>query len=382
MIVAHNAASTIVRAVQSALTNSPAPILLVDDFSTDNTANLAQNVAGDRLTIVQPLTHKGVGNARNTALQHLKTPYGIWLDADDEFLPERTALHLEKLQKGSFDLIFDDGVLINGETGAMMHSVSIPDFITQDGKIERQLERNWFPITQCSFNREFAQKIGYDTSFKAAEDYDFMLRALMNGARHGFITEPGYQYYHYPTSLSRALETATDFSHMARMKHSMAAIDRYLSHNNHINAEEKLWTLSLHALDTNDYAQAREHLSTLSQCDGTIAPYPAKAKDLAHFMLGTLSLNQSKPVNALEKLKQLYISWQGAEVSNNIGAAYWQTGKTNSAQKAWQSALTALPGYGDAAANLLLTNTSQNPRITQLPMRPSPSRPYYKIKAV
>lgn len=381
-IVAHNAADTIARAVRSAVANSSAPVLLIDDFSTDGTAALAQKAGSDRLRVVRPTTHKGVGNARKTALDHLETRFGIWLDADDEFLPGRTARHLQKLTETPCDIVFDGGLLIDGTTDTVLHGLSIPDFILSDGKTGRQLERNWLPVTQCSFDCAFARNIGYDPSFKAAEDYDFMLRALLARARHGFIAEPGYKYYHYPTSLSRALETATDFSLTARMKHPKADIDQYLAHDDHLNAAEKLWTASLHTLAANACTQAHTLLAELSECDDPIAPYPARARDLAYFMAGTLHLRLGDPAKGLESLRQVCVSWPGAEVWNNMGAAHWLLADVTAARKAWQSALAALPGYGDANANLQMTAASQAPRITQLPMRPSPTRPYYKIETL
>lgn len=87
IIPAYERASTIERAVASALgqhPRAPAEVLVVDDCSSDATAELAAR-AGAR--VVQHAVNQGAGAARNTALAHASQPWVALLDSDDEWLP-------------------------------------------------------------------------------------------------------------------------------------------------------------------------------------------------------------------------------------------------------------------------------------------------------
>lgn len=377
VIVAHNAEATIARAVLSAVADSKGPILLVDDFSEDDTAHEAAQAGGEQITIVQPREHIGVGNARQTAIEHIKTPFGIWLDADDAFMKGRTERHLSLLQTGSYDLVYDAGVLVDGATNEVMHNLPIPDFILKDGKISRQFERNWLPLTQCSFNTAFAREIGYDTSFKASEDYDFMLRALVASARHGFLSEHGYRYYHYPNSVSRSLKTATNFSDTATAKHANKNVKAHLYCDRTLNDAERLYTQACHALACIDVEAAQACFNELVTNDNHIAPYLAPASATAHFMLGSLYLLQNKPSKGLEHLRLAHAVWQDKEVKNNLAVAMWQTGDHEKAKAIWQEVASQNPSYLDAVLNHAKAEQNGACHITRFPLRPTANRSEY-----
>jgi len=99
VIAARNAAPTIARAIASALQPEVAEILVVDDFSSDNTATIARCAGDARLRIISPSRHQSLGLVRQTALDQLRTPYAVNLDADDELLPGRVARLVAAMEK-------------------------------------------------------------------------------------------------------------------------------------------------------------------------------------------------------------------------------------------------------------------------------------------
>src|SRR5678809_1020905 len=86
LIAARNAATTIGRAVRSACAQGDYSILLIDDHSTDATAEVARREA-PALHVVCPPHHGMLGFTRQFGLEQVRTPYALWLDADDELLP-------------------------------------------------------------------------------------------------------------------------------------------------------------------------------------------------------------------------------------------------------------------------------------------------------
>ena len=91
IIPAYNRADTVAQAVASALAQHPAPpaeVLVVDDGSADDTAEVAER-AGAR--VVRHAVNQRLGAARNTGLSHATQPWIALLDSDDEWLPHHLA---------------------------------------------------------------------------------------------------------------------------------------------------------------------------------------------------------------------------------------------------------------------------------------------------
>ena len=91
VIPAYNRPDMVVRAVRSALGQLPAPpeeIIVVDDCSTDRTAEAAARAGAQ---VVRHELNLGEGAARNTGIAHAREPWVALLDSDDEWLPDLLA---------------------------------------------------------------------------------------------------------------------------------------------------------------------------------------------------------------------------------------------------------------------------------------------------
>jgi len=91
IIPAYNARRFIARALESALAqNVPrSEVLVVDDGSTDGTRDFVESYASRGVRLVCRDTRGGAAAARNTGLQAASGEYIAFLDADDEWLPEK-----------------------------------------------------------------------------------------------------------------------------------------------------------------------------------------------------------------------------------------------------------------------------------------------------
>lgn len=93
IIPAYNAAEFISRAIDSVLaqTHRPDEIIVVDDGSTDATKETVARYGTKIIYIHQP--NAGPGAARNKGIQTATSQFVAFLDADDEWLPDK--LHLQ-----------------------------------------------------------------------------------------------------------------------------------------------------------------------------------------------------------------------------------------------------------------------------------------------
>ena len=103
IIPAYNSANTIVRALQSvvAQTRAPLEIIVVDDASTDNTREVAANFASTSsipLRVITQSSNGGPSAARNTGWDTASGDYIAFLDADDQWHPRKIELQYPVMQ--------------------------------------------------------------------------------------------------------------------------------------------------------------------------------------------------------------------------------------------------------------------------------------------
>src|SRR5262245_10694873 len=86
VIPCYNHAEFLGEAIESvkAQTCAGSDVVVVDDGSTDRSAEVARRYSGVRFLTQR---NQGAGAARNTGLQHVRGEFVVFLDADDRLLP-------------------------------------------------------------------------------------------------------------------------------------------------------------------------------------------------------------------------------------------------------------------------------------------------------
>lgn len=373
-IVAYNAESTIKRAVGSAIACGNYPILLVDDQSTDQTVALAKDLAGKQIRAISTTGPHGVGKARQTALDNIKTPYGIWLDADDEILPGRPEAFADVLRAGA-DLVYGEGVLVAPDGSEL--PLTIPFFLSSNAHMVRNFERNWLPLLHCGFDIAVARSIGFDTSFSCAEDYDFLLRAISANAVINTSSNAGYKHFHSPDSISRNLTKTRRQVKEALKKHPDNVLANLLSQSPLSEAEQ------YHIVASNMLYQDRPK-EALEPCGATLSSnidhilpqYGRPTKWIARFLLASACWQQGLWQQSSDELGTLPYGGDAPEVLNNLGACSKKMSDPESAEQLFKKALELKPSYADAALNLKNLNTDST-FFTSHPFRQHSSRDIY-----
>jgi glycosyltransferase involved in cell wall biosynthesis len=178
IIPTYNRAGIVVRAIESVLqqTFTDFEVIVVDDASTDDTANVISPLADRRVRYVRLPHNGGVATARNRGMEEAQGRYFAFLDSDDEWLPTKLQQQIEVFSRAPFGVgLVYTGVETIGEGGAS--TVSTPEargYVYPD-----LLQRNVIHggASNALIRREAAAIVGgFDASLPAAEDYDFWLR--------------------------------------------------------------------------------------------------------------------------------------------------------------------------------------------------------------
>jgi tetratricopeptide (TPR) repeat protein len=311
----------------------------------------------------------------------LDTPYGVWLDADDQLLPGRLDGMIEALEYSPADIVSDGAELFDGPTGEYRQPLPIPNFLLNRNPVARLFERNYLPAPGAiGFRTDFAKRIGYDPELNGAEDYDFLLRAIGANARVCFLESSGYRLYAYPQSLSRKIENQWQMTGIALSKHSYQDV-RNLYNQAGYDDRIASWGLVSMAMYRSDYRAALEFIAQAEQIivdpsavlepDGPM-PYPEGWR--AAFFKATALLLLNRPKEAHPIFEFLMDGPPSAVVCNNFGVTKWKTGDQDGAERLFEQSIQLFPGYFDAQINL---ESATPNRITTHPLRTGPARMDY-----
>lgn len=385
IIIARNAEDTIERAVQSVMDGGRDwPILLVDDFSDDQTVKRAQELAGEQVRVVRPDQHIGTGNARQTGLDHVETDFAVWLDADDRAHPERMSLCLNALRATKADMVIHSASLKDGKADNKIGKLSIPNFLMTPAGFSWQLERNYSPILCPAFKVNAARKVGFDRSLIACEDYDHFVSMLLMNAKISFLKYDCLDVYAYAGSVSRNLDRHQAQLQKIYQRHSPKQITGYLKQQSCIDGgiseAVHAFILASRAVYAQDYDQAALYADKMDPEDMSVAvPYGRPFAVLKLYILGVCALKRQDFLSAKRWFETCLVK-EGfqADVMNNLGVSYAALGEISEAERAFVNALEIKPEYLDAQMNLKNVQADQQKdwRITSHPLR------FFKTRSV
>ena len=198
VIPTYNRASTISATVQAVLdqTYSDREVIIVDDGSTDNTAEVL-SAFGEAITVIRQ-ENKGITGARNTGIRAAKGDWIALQDSDDHWEPEKLQMQVDDINANpGLDVYLTNARLqrnhIGEEVGAFEYSgfskLLEGGFTVLERPLISQLEYG-IAWAQCALvRREFFFDTGlYDEELTIFTDVDMFTR-LAVGARWGVNSE-------------------------------------------------------------------------------------------------------------------------------------------------------------------------------------------------
>ena len=194
VIPAYQAAGYVGRAVESVLaqTAPAAEIIVADDGSTDDLAG-ALAPYGDRVKLVRG-PHGGPPAARNRGYRAATAEFVANLDADDLLYPTwLEGVGELAAARPDLDILTTNGYLVHD--GRRLRRCYFRDWPFEIENQRREILRRNFVISFAAVRRSrFLEIGGFDETLFWADDWDFWLRLILEGARAGCVDETLYEY--------------------------------------------------------------------------------------------------------------------------------------------------------------------------------------------
>lgn len=185
-MAAYNGAAHIEEAISSVChqTFIDWELIVVDDGSTDATAELVQTLYHERICYAYQ-ANKGQAAARNRGIALARGDWIAFLDQDDLWLPDKLRVQLKAAEKKAVDVVFSDGLIFRAEQPADETSFETPRGRFSGPDMFRMLfEANRIPILSALVRKRYFEYVKLDESrlIQNCDDYDLWLSLAQAGA--------------------------------------------------------------------------------------------------------------------------------------------------------------------------------------------------------
>jgi teichuronic acid biosynthesis glycosyltransferase TuaG len=198
IIPAYNAQLFLARAIGSVerQTFGDLEIVVVDDGSTDTTAETAGGFGSVRYVHQD---HLGEAEARNRGIEEAGGEFVAFLDADDEWLPEKLARQLDFMERQRSTFSYTDSYIVRDGRRQRYSALARP----HRGEILEPLIDDWLDQAFITNNtvvasRDLLQSVGgFESGLPTPSnaDYGLWLKLALRGTRFDYLDEPLALYY-------------------------------------------------------------------------------------------------------------------------------------------------------------------------------------------
>lgn len=181
-------------------------LILVNDCSTDGTAGILRNFAAAdrRIRLISNATNQKLPQSLNNGFREAKGDFLTWTSDDNILKPNCIERLVAGITSTGADIVYADAEEIDAE-GRFI------ELRKRDHPIRNLCFEN--TIGACFlYTREVHERNrGFRTDLFLLEDYDFWVRAWLNGFRYAHLDEVLYEYRRHGNSLSNSFIQRVSF---------------------------------------------------------------------------------------------------------------------------------------------------------------------------
>ena len=179
IIPTYNRADMIKDAIESALSQeyNKYEIFIVDDGSTDHTAEVVQGFASGKIRYLRK-EHSGAPATRNLGIAEARGEFILWLDSDDVLLPGTLNEYADAIKKApDVDVLYGD-LIVSDASLQERGKLAYKDWYGRRKElISCLIGENPVPNPGVMIRKNCYERFGnYDPSFTRAHDYEFWTR--------------------------------------------------------------------------------------------------------------------------------------------------------------------------------------------------------------
>jgi len=193
IIPAHNRAPVIDRAIRSVLAQTfrDFELIVVDDASSDTTAEVVSASSQQRTRLIRLASHVGAARARNAGIAESRGEWIAFLDSDDEWLPEKLDRQLTAIGRygPTCDVVYSACYRQRNSESPEVR----PKGELAEGNLLDNLLRNKKGATASVYmvrRTALVRAKGFDERFPSANDIDLWLRLASMSCQFAAVQEP------------------------------------------------------------------------------------------------------------------------------------------------------------------------------------------------
>jgi glycosyltransferase involved in cell wall biosynthesis len=181
------------RAVESVVRQTRRTDIVVVLDRPDRFEQTVDLLKGLPVELITTAGRAGGGAARNMGVNAAQTEFVAFLDDDDEWLPEKTALQEDAHDSSAKPtVVLSLAHLIGRETKVVPEhpysSGSVADYLLDRSTV--RLRRNFMQSSTVHVTSDLAKRLPWDESLPKHQDWDFLIRLQAGGAEFKTIAEP------------------------------------------------------------------------------------------------------------------------------------------------------------------------------------------------
>jgi glycosyltransferase involved in cell wall biosynthesis len=221
--------------------------IVVDDGSTDDTANVLEGyVDNPRVTVVRQ-SNAGQTAAKNRGIREARGEFIAFCDADDTWRMDKLSRQLPRFADSAVAVVYSDIECVDGQGQALPYY----DILHHEGRVTAPLLiDNFIPFPTVVVRAAVLRAAGgFDESLTMSIDYDLWLRISVNHL-FAFVPERLANYRVWEGQMSKKTGE--------RLDNFMRLLDRFLSNNPRAATRREIDRAYAHVYVTRGYWHAKE----------------------------------------------------------------------------------------------------------------------------